>query len=300
MNKNLSASVRDRLLNLARQQNRVFDEIMTMYMLERLLYRVSCSRYRDNFILKGGLQLCVLLEEPYRTTKDIDFLAMKISAWPDDMETIFREICDIKNGDGLDFVPEQINTERIREGADYEGIRLTIGCQLGQARKKLQIDIGFGDIVTPNPSIMRYPTLLDTPYPEIWVYSLESIVAEKLEAMIKLDLFNSRMKDFYDIYVLSDSYDFDGSILNEAISKTFQKRGTFKEPTPVIFSDVFWKTEDKQKLWLAFLNRTIKTSIPLEMVMNRIRVFLYPQYRAILDKKPFTSTWKKEERRWIP
>ena len=203
--KDMAASVRTRLLNISREQEKPFDEVMILYMLERLLYRLSKSSYRDNFVLKGGLLLCVLFADQHRTTKDADFLAKQIAGQTDNIARIFREICTIEEDDGLIFNADEVETRRIKEDADYEGVRVLVHCRLGQARKILQVDLGFGDVVVPRPQLMEYPVILAMEKPVILAYSLESVVAEKFDAMIALDQLNSRMKDFYDIYMLSDS-----------------------------------------------------------------------------------------------
>lgn len=202
--KNISASVRARLLKISKAENRTFDDVMTMYMLERLLFRLSKSRFRNKFVLKGGLLLCALLDEPHRTTKDIDFLARQIYGTIENIFDIFSEICAIDGFDGVSFDAENIEVQRIREDEDYQGVRVLVGCHLGKAFKVLQIDIGIGDVVIPRPQEMRYPVILEMESPHIWVYSTESVIAEKFEAMISLAQVNSRMKDFYDIYMLSE------------------------------------------------------------------------------------------------
>ncbi len=298
MIKDMSASVRAKLLKLSRQENRSFDEIMTMYMLERLLYRLSCSRYKNNFILKGGLLLCVLFKDPHRTTKDVDFLAKQLSSQFEDIKAIFKEICIIEVDDGVVYLANNIVTTRIKEDADYEGVRVLIECQLGQAKKLLQIDIGYGDVIVPSPQNMKYPTILDMENLEMLVYSIESVVAEKFEAMIKLAMFNSRMKDFYDIYMLSESFDFDGRILYEAIFETFQKRGTPYEQAPDVFSIGFHSIDGKEKQWSAFMKRTAKYVIPFEQVLDRIKSFLFPIYTAMLQEKEFLGKWSKKDKKW--
>lgn len=184
--KDMAASVKARLLKIAREENRTLDDVMTMYMLERLLYRLSQSRFRNKFVLKGGLLLCVLFGEPHRTTKDIDFLARQINGTVENIGEVFGEICNIEGLDGVVYDGGSIELRKIKEDAEYEGVRVLITCYLGKAKKVLQIDVGFGDVVIPHPQEMHYPVILDMETPEIWAYSLESIVAEKFEAMIVL------------------------------------------------------------------------------------------------------------------
>lgn len=296
----MAASVKARLLKVSKSENKTFDDIMTMYMLERLLFRLSRSRFRNKFILKGGLLLCVLFEEPHRTTKDIDFLAKQIIGTMESIGEIFREICSIDALDGIIFDTESINIKKIKEDADYEGVRVLVTCYLGKAQKVLQIDIGFGDIVIPHPREMKYPVILDMETPEIWVYSLESIVAEKFEAMISLAQLNSRMKDFFDIYMLSERFDFDGRALYEALHETFDRRGTAYEREAIVFTEGFYLAEEKQKQWVAFVKRTTKTEISFEQVMNRLKDFIYPVYESLLEEKEFFRHWRAIRKNWEP
>lgn len=297
--KDMAASVRTRLLNISRHQGKAFEEILTLYMLERLLFRLSRSSYRDNFVLKGGLLLSVLFTDQHRTTKDADFLAKQIAGQVDNIAQIFQAICGITENDGLVFNTGNIETKRIKEDADYEGVRVLIECQLGQARKILQVDIGFGDIIVPKSRLMQYPVILDMANPEILVYSLESVVAEKFEAMIALAQVNSRMKDFYDIYILSGSFDFDGRTLYEAVFETFQRRGTPYERDAVIFNDAFSMFPDKQKQWMVFMRRILKEHVDFGHVITRIRDFLWPIYTAMLDEREFFGHWSAVAKQWI-
>jgi predicted nucleotidyltransferase component of viral defense system len=230
--KNIPASIRAKLYNIAKSQNRPFDEVLTLYMMERLIYRISRSRYNKRFVLKGGLLLYVLLGDTFRTTKDIDLLAKNLLNATEDIKSNFQEICMIEMDDGIEYLTDDIQVYRIKEDTIYEGVRVLIECYLGKVRKRLQIDIGFGDVIIPKPLILEYPTILNMPQPLMQAYSVESVVAEKFEAMIRLAHVNSRMKDFYDIYTLTESFDFDGRTLYESIFETFQRRGT---PYPTYF-----------------------------------------------------------------
>jgi predicted nucleotidyltransferase component of viral defense system len=295
---NMAASVRSKLQNISRQQGKPFEELLMMYMLERLLYRLSKSYYKDNFILKGGLYLCVLFSDPHRTTKDVDFLARKTASQIDEIRKIFIDICSVEVNDGITCDIESIRTERIKEDAQYEGVRVLFECYLGQAKKTMQIDIGFGDVVVPKPIIMSYPVILEAENPEVYAYSIESVIAEKFEAMIKLAQLNSRMKDFYDIYTLSERFDFDGRTLYEAVYETFQRRGTPYEKDAVVFDKSFSVLNDKQKQWAAFLKRTAKIQIDFITVVERIRIFLFPIYEALLNEKEFFGKWFNGDKNW--
>jgi predicted nucleotidyltransferase component of viral defense system len=297
--KNIAASVKAKLKAIAESENRQFDFLLMLYMIERLLYRLSISAYSDNFILKGGLLLYVHLEDKARPTKDIDFLARRI---PNDIETItavFRKICVIEYNDGLVYDTKNLVVEKIKEGADYEGIRIKVNCYLEKTKMLLQFDIGFGDVIVPKPVVMDYPVLLNMASPQIQTYSIESVIAEKFEAMIALADLNSRMKDFYDIYSISERFDFEGRVLYEAVFETFDRRGTnlFKEP--LVFKEEFSHDENKQKQWQAFTKRILKRELDFKIVTENIRVFLEPIYHAVIHETEYFRKWERLSKRWV-
>ncbi|MBB5150348.1 nucleotidyl transferase AbiEii/AbiGii toxin family protein [Ureibacillus thermosphaericus] len=298
--KNISASVGERLKNIAKQSGKTFDLILLLYFQERLLYRLSISNYRDKFILKGGLVLFSLTQFKSRPTKDIDFLARQISNDIQYIKAAFESICTLTaEEDGVEFDVKGITAERIKEGADYEGIRIKIPAALGKIKKQLQLDIGFGDVVIPKPQEMQYPTLLNMKPPEIRVYSTYSVIAEKFEAMISLSVVNSRMKDFYDIFTLLSTENFDGRVLWEAIFETFQRRGTHLEKGHPVFSPSFAEDESRNKQWKAFLQRTgIKEDLQFPFVMEKIRDFLFPVYDSILNEDEFFEMWNCQILKW--
>jgi len=224
--KNKSASVRAKLMNIARAEKIDFDFLLLRYFQEKFLYRLAISEFSDRFILKGGLSLICLKMPRSRPTKDIDFLAKEIKNDPVKLGHIFRSITAISCNDGVKFTSSSLISEQIKENADYEGIRIKIDATLGQARKKLQMDIGFGDVIIPRAIRMEFPTLLEEKPPRIKVYSIESIISEKFEAMVKLAMVNSRIKGFYDVYTLSVSYNFQSDRLKKAIESTFYRRKT--------------------------------------------------------------------------
>ena len=224
--RNLAASVRQRLMNVARAQKEDFQLILTRYALERLLYRLSQSKYRDVFVLKGAMLFQLWGDQPHRPTRDLDLLGRGENSIPR-FERIFQEVCDRPvEEDGLVFNAESVHGETIKEDQEYEGLRLTLDCRLENARIPIQIDIGFGDVVTPATSELSYPVLLDFPAPILAVYSRESVVAEKFQAMVMLGIANSRMKDFYDLWVLARQFEFQGPMLCQAIRATFERRRT--------------------------------------------------------------------------
>ncbi|MGE5483830.1 MAG: nucleotidyl transferase AbiEii/AbiGii toxin family protein [Ignavibacteriales bacterium] len=237
--KNRSASVRSRLTRLARLQQCDVDRVFLQYMQERLLYRVAHSRYRNRFVLKGGLLIAALHGPRTRPTKDIDLLARHLHSDESEMTQVFREIASIAEDDGVTFDPCSVCVERIAEQARYSGMRVRLDCFLEQAHKTLQIDIGFEDIVFPRPVSMDYPSILDDEPSRIWTYTLESVIAEKFEAMLRFSHINSRFKDFYDVYWLSLNHGFDGRTLQEAVFETTSRRATPLERQPAVFDPEF-------------------------------------------------------------
>ncbi len=213
--RNIQASVRQRLLNLAINDKRPFGELLQYYIMERFLYRLSKSVHTDHFILKGALMLRAWNSPEFRPTMDIDML-VRSSNEEINIKAQIMEIMELEvEADGISFDPGSIRTEPITENAGYAGLRVRFIGFLGSARVSVQIDIGFGDIVFPDPEIVELPALLDYPAPKLMGYSRESTIAEKFEAIIKLGLLNSRMKDFYDIWLLSRQFSFDRAMLAE-------------------------------------------------------------------------------------
>jgi hypothetical protein len=269
------------------------------YFIERLLYRLSVSAYAGNFILKGGLLLYTVLDNKARATRDIDLLAEKIRNTPDELLGIFTEIAGLAGDDAVSYDTKSIAVERIKEDADYEGIRVKLSGYLDRSRHVLQFDIGFGDVVIPKPVMMTYPSLLDMEAPRLRVYTLESVIAEKFQAGIYLAEANSRMKDFYDLYALCVAGSFDGTTLYEAVKRTFERRKTILPPIPTIFTDAFPALPEKQTQWRAFLKRTgIEAADDFAMVMAYIREFLSPLYDALANKTAFTGHWDHEAGKW--
>ncbi|TET07443.1 MAG: nucleotidyl transferase AbiEii/AbiGii toxin family protein [Candidatus Atribacteria bacterium] len=291
--KNKAASVRAKLMNIARAEKIDFDFLLLRYFQERFLYRLAISEFSDRFILKGGLLLICLRMPRSRPTKDIDFLAKEIKNDPVKLGHIFRSITAISYNDGVIFNSSSLISEQIKENADYEGIRIKIDATLGQARKKLQMDIGFGDVIIPRAMRMEFPTLLEEKPPRIKVYSIESIISEKFEAMVKLAMVNSRMKDFYDIYTLSVSYNFQSDRLKKAIESTFYRRKTSIPDNPLIFRLKFHRDEEKQRQWSAFLRKSRLQDVNQDFneIIERITSFLKPIVVSIKDKNKENKIW---------
>ena len=290
---NLPASVRQRLMNLANRTRQDFGLVLTKYALERLLYRLSLSKHRDTFILKGALLFELWTSQPYRATRDLDLLGQGDDAL-DRFRKIFADLCfKMVEDDGLVLLTGSIRVERIREEEEYAGVRVLLEARLGSARIPLQIDIGFGDIVTPAAVEVAYPTLLDFPAPHLWAYPQESVVAEKFEAMVKLGIANSRMKDFYDLYVLSREFEFDGASLSAAIAATFERRQTMlPSSAPLALTSEFCDTPAKQVQWTAFLKKSGLSSVDsLRDVTTHLQNFLVPVVVAIHRGESFLLVW---------
>ena len=216
---NVSASVHQRLLNIARNTARPFDEVLQYFAMERFLYRLSRSPHVDSFVLKGALLFRVWDMPDSRATRDIDFLAYLDNS-PSNLAAIVRDVCTVDDiDDGLKFDPDTVEAQRIKEDADYEGVRLRFRGRLGNARISMQMDVGFGDLIHPGADQADYPALLDLPAPSLRMYPPETVIAEKAEAMVYLGSLNSRMKDFYDIWRMSQQFNFEGSELCEAIAE---------------------------------------------------------------------------------
>jgi hypothetical protein len=255
--KNIEASVHARLQNYARTTKRPFQELLQYYAMERFLYRLSKSPHRSRFILKGALMLHVWDAPLARATKDVDFLG-RLDNSLENLERVVREVCAAQvDSDGMVFDPAMVRTERIKEDADYEGVRVRFVGLLGKARVTMQVDVGFGDVVTPGEEKISYPTLLDFPAPELSGYPRETVVAEKFQAMVYLRTINSRMKDFYDVWLLGSQFTFDGKLLAKAIAATFANRGTNIELTPIAFTPDFTEQSSTRAQWTARLPRPV-------------------------------------------
>ncbi len=289
--RNIAASVRQRLLNRARKDQRPFNELLQYYAMERFLYRLSQSAHKNQFILKGAMMLKVWQFPELRPTMDIDFLGRTSN----EETAITEQICDILavtvETDGLVFDPASIQTERITEDSDYEGIRVRFQGKLDSAQIHMQIDIGFGDVVFPAPKVSELPTLLGSPAPQLLCYSRESAIAEKFEAMVKLGELNSRMKDFYDIWLLSRQFDFSGKNLTKAIRLTFERRETQIPAVISAFSEEFVNV--KQIQWAAFHQRLQQAHVPENFtdIVLAVRHFIEPLVVALSTGKSNPDHW---------
>jgi predicted nucleotidyltransferase component of viral defense system len=294
--KNLVASVKARLTNISKKSKRDFSSICLQYCQERFLYRLSISEYKDKFILKGGLSLIAVNISSQRPTKDIDFLARQVKSDKNVIKQIFMEIIENNNiDDGLRFDTNSINTETIAEEALYEGIRVNIDAFLDKSVYKIVVDIGFSDKLVNNVELIHFPKFLDNfESPLINVYPLEAIISEKFEAIVKLYDTNSRLKDFYDIYFLSNTKSFDITRLHNNLINTFKNRNTLIESRKNIFSDKFKSNEDMNKRWQAFLRRNkLSISYSFSQVVDHLENFI--DYSFENDSN---FIWNPEIKKW--
>lgn len=291
--KNLGASIRDRLLNKARAEKLDFNLLLTRYAIERMLYRLSISEQRDQFLLKGALLFDLWFDVPHRPTHDADFLGFGSAELPH-IEALFRQICQIQVDDGMVFQPDTVKADEIRKEANYAGVRVTLLGLLNGARCPVQMDIGFGDAVVPGPDEVDYPTILsEMPGPHLRVYPRYTVVAEKLEALVSLGMLNSRMKDYFDLWVLARHSDFDGAVLAQAIRATFERRGTaIPSGAPLGLTDEYGLDEQKTKQWQAFLRKNTLESMPLTTVIEALREYLLPVLAAISAGNGFDGQWR--------
>lgn len=290
--RDLAASVRQRLLNQAHAQERPFQELLQYYAMERFLYRLAQSSHADKFILKGALLLTAWQAPLSRSTMDIDLLG-KTSNKLDHIASLVSEISALEpEADGVTFDSASVKATRIKEDADYEGVRVQFKATLAGARIPMQIDIGFGDVIVPRAARIEYPTLLEFPAPVLQAYPKETVIAEKLEALTALATLNSRMKDFFDLWALSRLYPFEGPLLVKAIKATFDHRSTTIEALPDGLKEEFGT--GKSALWAAFRRRARLTSAPTSLLdtVRIIREFAHPPLSAAASGDFFHQNWK--------
>lgn len=275
--KNLAASVQVRLLNIAKAEGRDFGQVLTKFSLERLLYRLSKSKHADSFLLKGALLFDLWFDVPLRPTRDIDLLGFGLAELPH-VIGVFDDLCQMSVEDGVVFLADSIKAAEIRKEANYAGIRVSMVALLGNARTAIQVDIGYGDAVTPAPETAIYPVLLeDFPAPQLRVYPRYTVVAEKVETIATLGIANSRMKDYFDLWVLRQQGEFDTEVLRLAIAATFARRERpLPSHVPVGLSDAFAADQQKQRQWQAFLKKNQLEQTELAVVVQALRDWLHP------------------------
>lgn len=288
---NISASVHQRLLNAAKNTQRPFGEVLQYFAMERFLHRLSYSQYSDSFVLKGALLFRVWDVPDSRATKDIDFLAY-VENSPKNIIAIIRDICSIEApNDGLKFDPDTVSARTIKKDADYEGVRVNVRCLLGNAQICIQIDVGFGDLVHPDATLDNYPAILDMEAPSLRIYPKETVIAEKVEAMVHLGSLNSRMKDFYDVWKLSQQFDFRGGVLCESIKGTFRNRNTHV----ISFSELraeLLDSDNSGKQWIAFLRKSsLAGPEEFSQILQIIDMFMSPILTSVKDSVDFDQQW---------
>ncbi len=286
--KNIAASVHARLLNLSHKQGTDFNRLLIRFVIERILYRLSKSPHAKRFVLKGAMLFVLWTDVPYRDTQDLDLLGFGDSS-PEGMCETFREICNLPvEPDGLTFDAASVTSESIRDMDEYVGSRIKIKAYLGNAEIPLQIDIGIGDALVPAAEESQYPSLLDFPSPTLKTYRVESVVAEKFQAMVSLGLRNTRMKDYFDLYVISRQFSLKKEILASAINATFTRRNTTVPSKPPLgLTAEFHDNPEKQTQWNAFVRRLHLKAPPLADVVKQIALFLAP----VLDPAAEVHSW---------
>lgn len=292
--RNIPASVRRRLLHLSKQLGEDFNYLLTRYAADRFLYRLSKSAYLNQFIVKGATLFRVWSGEPHRATKDVDLLGHgdhEVSS----LEKIFQEICSIPcEEDGITFQPDTVKGEKIKEDQEYEGVRIKLRSKLETTTVQIQLDIGFGDAVTPKAQEVKFPTILNLPAPSLLIYPRETVIAEKFQAIVALGIMNSRLKDFYDIWFLCQNFEFQGTILGEALKNTFQRRRTpLPTSLPFALTVEFAFDKDKQKQWKSFVDKgQLKTAhVSLPEVIAVLGEFLMPPSLVTAQGEVFNKIW---------
>jgi hypothetical protein len=293
--KNIGASVRARLLRLSTERREDFHLLLTRYANERLLHRLTLSPYAGQFVLKGAALFTLWTGRAHRATRDIDLLGYGDPSEAR-MRAVFEEILKLDvPDDGVVFDLASLDVGPIREDQEYGGVRVSLTAAVTSARVRLQIDVGFGDAITPAPELVEFPALLDFPAPTLRAYPREAVVAEKLEAIVKLGMANSRMKDFFDIAILSRTFDFDGDLLVRALRATFERRGTeLPNGPPVALSPAFVSDATKLTQWTAFLRKSGATSDaePLRSVVDAIRAFLQAPMKVAANLQAWGAHWR--------
>lgn len=292
---NIGASVRERLTQRARAQAENVQLLLTRYAIERLLFRLGLSPHRDRFVLKGAMLFSLWAPTPYRATGDLDLLGYG-DARPERLAQAFRDVCAVRvPDDGVAFRPDTLRAAAVRAGDEYNGVRLTLDAVIAGARLPIQVDIGYGDAVTPGSQEIEYPSLLDMPPSRLLAYPPETVVAEKFQAVVALGMPNSRMKDFFDLWAISTTFPFEGSVLADAMRATFDRRGTpIPADTPIALTDTFAADAAKQAQWRGFLRRTAIALAPrpLPELLAAVADFVMPPARSLAARNAFTSRWQ--------
>jgi predicted nucleotidyltransferase component of viral defense system len=291
--KNPAASIRARLLALAQSRGQDYQRVLGRYAIERFLFRLGSSTYRDRFAIKGATLFTLWTGDTHRPTKDLDLLGSGSSAIREVEETI-RAICKVEGNDGILFYGESVEGTRIKEEDEYEGVRVKFHAALAGARIPMQVDIGFGDAVYPEPELASFPVLLPMEPPVIRAYPREAAIAEKLNAMVVLDIRNSRMKDFYDIWFMANTWNFEMATLRDAIRASFERRGVgIPQDVPLALTEEFLGDPQKTRQWNAFVSRLYpgSDSPSLEEVGVLLRAFLLPCILSVSAAESAVHYW---------
>jgi hypothetical protein len=290
--KNIAISVRDRLTARARERRENAQLLMTRYAIERLLYRLGLSRHRDRFVLKGAMLFNLWAPTPYRATGDLDLLGYGENA-PEMLAAVFQEILAVAvEDDGVVFRSETLRAVAARAKEEYAGVRIDLVAQLAGARLPMHIDIGYGDVITPEAVTIEYPSLLDYPVAHLRAYPPETVVAEKFQALVALGMFNTRLKDFYDLWAIAGTFPFEGAVLARAIQTTFDRRQTpLPEETPPALTPAY--ADEKQGQWTAFLRRTdiALAPEPFLAIQARIVALVMPPVLTLARGEAFAAHW---------
>ena len=294
-----AASIKDKLKNVAVASGKTFQEALTAYGLERTIYRLAVSEFMDRFTMKGGIFLYALFDGEFaRATRDIDLLAKNIPNNVQDMKNVFEKIFSIPCDDALRFDLDTLEIMEITEFKEYHGVNVSVMAYLDRTKVPVSIDIGFDDVIYPDRVKMEFPVMLDMEMPEIYVYSIPSVIAEKFEAIVSLGDANSRYKDFYDIYILAGRYDFDGAELKEAVKQTFEHRGTGFDDI-FAFKDEFIESEIHRSRWKAFLKKKkALVNVELEDVIKVLRRLLLPIVDTVTNNTDYSVKWDYNSYSW--
>lgn len=291
----LAQSVKQRLMNRCKHRGEGFNVLLTRYAIERYLYRLTRTPHASRFTLKGAVLFAIWMDKPHRPTIDVDLLGAGDPS-VDDLRKVFQEVCDANvEPDGMRYDAASVRAEEIREDNIYQGIRVKLTGHLGSARIPVQVDVGFGDVITPGPAEATFGPLLDFPPPVMAAYPPETVIAEKLEAMVALGVANSRMKDFFDLYTLSRTMTFDGDRLVEAVRATFRRRRTvIPEALPPALSGEFASDAAKSAQWSAFVKRIDADQRPTGFVevVEVIAHFIGPVLSSAGGDAPFSKSWQ--------
>lgn len=295
--KNLPESIKGRLFQKSKTLGITLNEILQRYAMERFLYRLGLSSHKEKYVLKGALLFHVWSDQQHRSTRDIDFLGHGDSSI-EHVETVIKAICQQslpqEIDDGLIFDETTVKGSLIKEDQEYEGVRLKFAAQLGKIPIPMLVDVGFGDAVSEQIQTETFPVYLDLPAPQIKIYPKETVIAEKLQAMVALDMSNSRLKDFYDIWFLSQTYDFDGEKLRQAIDCTFERRQTpIPKGVPTALTPKFSQDVNKENQWKSFAKKQrLANDFTLDNIAKQLSGFLIPVLDSLKSDQTYHRQWR--------